>query len=66
VLVTDWLVQDELEAGTLAQLFTDYAIEPQGTPITALYPSRSHLPQKVRVFLDFFAGKAADLLGPPQ
>lgn len=65
VLATDWLVRDELKSGELIQLFSDHAIEPKGTPITALYPSRSHLPQKVRVFLDFFAVKAEALLGPP-
>lgn len=65
VMVTDWLVQDELKDGSLVHLFAEYAIEPQGMPITALYPSRSHLPQKVRVFLDFFAGKAAAILGSP-
>jgi len=64
VMVTDWSVQDELTNGSLVHLFADYAIEPQGMPITALYPSRSHLPQKVRVFLDFFAVKAGALLGP--
>jgi len=65
VLVTDWLVTEELKDGSLIQLFADYQIEPQGTPVTALYPTRSHLPQKVRVFLDFFAGKAQALLDPP-
>lgn len=64
-MVTDWLVQDELKDGTLLRLFADYAIEPQGTPITALYPSRMHLPGKTRAFLDFFADKAAALLRPP-
>ena len=65
-MVTDWLVQDELKDGTLLRLFADYAIEPQGTPVTALYPSRTHLPGKTRAFLDFFADKAAALLRPPQ
>lgn len=63
VLVTDWLVREELESGALVQLFSEYAIEPVGTPITALYPSRTHLPQKVRVFLDFLAEKAELVLG---
>ena len=62
VLVTDWLVREELESGALLKLFTDYAIEPVGTPITALYPSRIHLPRKVRVFLDFVAEKAELIL----
>lgn len=61
VLVTDWLVSDELENGSLIRLFESYAIEPEGTPITALYASRIHLPQKVRVFLDFVAEKANEL-----
>ena len=64
-MVTDWLVQDELKDGSLVRLFADYAIEPQGTPVTALYPSRSHLPGKTRAFLDFCAEKAQALLGPP-
>jgi len=64
VLVTDWLVQDALESGALVRLFDDYAIEPLGTPVTALYPTRVHLPQKVRVFLDFVAEKADAVLGP--
>lgn len=63
VLVTDWLVREELESGELVQLFKDYAIEPVGTPITALYPTRAHLPRKVRAFLDFLAEKAAIVLG---
>jgi len=63
VLVTDWLVKDELEDGSLVRLFADYAIEPQGMPITALYPSRVHLPLKVRAFLDFVAAKADALYG---
>tara|TARA_R110002096_G_scaffold16991_19_gene58507 strand:+ start:10882 stop:11784 length:903 start_codon:yes stop_codon:yes gene_type:complete len=63
VLVTDWLVREELESGALVQLFADYAIEPVGTPISALYPTRTHLPRKVRVFLDFLAEKAALVLG---
>lgn len=63
VLVTDWLVREELESGALVQLFADYAIEPIGTPITALYPTRTHLPRKVRAFLDFVAEKAELVLG---
>ncbi len=65
-MVTDWLVQDELKDGTLIRLFADYAIEPRGTPVTALYPSRTHLPSKTRAFLDFFAEKAVALLRPPE
>jgi DNA-binding transcriptional LysR family regulator len=64
VMVADWMVSEELKDGSLVRLFPNYTIEPRGTPITALYPSRSHLPQKVRVFLDFFAAKAKGLPAP--
>ena len=64
VMVADWLVSEELKDGSLVRLFPNYTIEPRGTPITALYPSRSHLPQKARVFLDFFAAKAEGLPAP--
>ncbi len=63
VLVTDWLVSDEIASGELVHLFADFAIEPVGTPIVALYPSRTHLPAKVRVFVDFLAEKARLVLG---
>ena len=65
-MVTDWLIRDELKDGSLIRLFADYATEPQGTPIMALYPSRSHLAGKTRELLDFFAEKAVELLGPPM
>jgi DNA-binding transcriptional LysR family regulator len=63
VLVTDWLVREELEAGALVPLFADYALEPVATPITALCPTRTQLPRKVRAFLDFVAEKAELILG---
>ncbi len=53
LLVADWFVHDALAAGELVRILPDYQVEPRGTPITALYPSRSYLPLKVRVFVDF-------------
>ncbi|MEQ8662799.1 MAG: LysR family transcriptional regulator [Gammaproteobacteria bacterium] len=53
LLVTDWLVHAALAAGELVRILPDYQVEPRGTPITALYPSRSYLPLKARVFVDF-------------
>ncbi len=63
VMVADWLPQEELRTGALVPILPDYQIEPRGTPITALYPSRVYLPQKARVFIDFFAEKCASLFG---
>ena len=53
LLVADWFVHDALAAGELVRILPDYQVEPRGTPITALYPSRTYLPLKVRVFVDF-------------
>lgn len=63
VMVADWLPQEELRTGALVQILPDYQIEPRGTPITALYPSRVYLPQKARVFIDFVGEKCTNLFG---
>ncbi|MDP3670468.1 MAG: LysR family transcriptional regulator [Telluria sp.] len=46
-----FLIGDELRAGRLVELLTDYRSEELG--IYAVYPSRKHLSAKVRVFVDF-------------
>lgn len=46
-----WLVQDEITKGALIQLLSDHKFPRQG--IYALYPNTRHLPEKVRMFIDF-------------
>ncbi len=46
-----FIVGPEVRAGRLVPLLQDF--EPQATPIYAVYPSRKHLPAKVRLFVDF-------------
>jgi DNA-binding transcriptional LysR family regulator len=51
-----WIVGRELHEGTLVDLFPDYdaTAASLGAPAAwLLYPSRSYLPLKVRVFIDF-------------
>jgi len=48
---TWWLFRKDLERGSLQSVLTDYTIE--GAPISVLYAANRHLPQKVRVFIDF-------------
>ncbi|MGG5823922.1 LysR family transcriptional regulator [Falsiroseomonas sp. HW251] len=48
---THWLFRKDLEAGRLVPILESFAAE--GAPITVLYVGKRHLPQKVRVFLDF-------------
>ena len=54
-LLADWLVRRDLEAGRLVDLFPghDATATEFDTGAWALYPSRSYLPHKVRVTLDF-------------
>jgi DNA-binding transcriptional LysR family regulator len=52
-----WLLSESLRTGKLLPLLEKFIIEPSGTPINAVYPSRSFLPRKVRAFIDFLAEK---------
>lgn len=58
-LLADWLVGRHLAEGRLVDLFPDYecAATNFDTGAWALYPSRSYLPQKVRVTIDFLRQK---------
>lgn len=60
-LLPDWLVQRDLSNGALIQLLPDYAVAAAGfdTAAWALYPSRSYLPQKTRVMIDFLRATLA-------
>jgi len=54
-LLADWVVNEDLERGNLVDLFPGHRVAATefGSAIWALYPSRSYLPLKVRVFLDY-------------
>ncbi len=45
-----WDVWEDVRAGRLVRLLKEY--RPPSYPIQAVYPSRRHLPQKVRLFID--------------
>lgn len=51
VLQPDFLVADDLAAGTLVRVLPDYEVPTIG--IFAVYTSRSHLAPKVRSFIDY-------------
>lgn len=48
----------ELASGQLCELLTDYRTEESAA--YALYPSRRHLPQRVRLLIDFLAERLGD------
>lgn len=52
--VIDLGVEAHLSAGTLEPILTDWPDET--FPLYVYYPSRAHVPAKVRVFIDFVAG----------
>lgn len=58
-LRSTWDVGSELKSGQLLPVLPTYR-GGQRVAIYAVYPSRRHLPQKTRVFIDFLA----ELYGP--
>ncbi len=50
-----FLVHDDLESGRLVRVLPDYDVTSLG--LWAVYPSRLHLPAKVRVFIDYLDEK---------
>ena len=66
IMVADWSARADVCNGTLVQILAEYRVEPRGTPINVLYESRSYVPLKVRVFIDFYAEKALEQFGPIQ
>jgi len=60
-LLPDWLVRDALDSGELLRLFEDYNVSATDfdSAVWMLYPSRSYLPLKTRVFIDFLAQRFA-------
>ena len=54
-LLADWLVDEDLAAGRLIDLFPEFQVTATTfeTAVWLLYPSRSFLPLKVRAMIDF-------------
>ncbi len=55
VLLANWLIDEDIAQGKLVDLFPDYRVTATefDTAVWLLYPSRAHLPNKVRVMIDF-------------
>jgi len=60
-LLADWLVGRDIADGTLVDLYPAFDVTATrfDAGIWALYPSRSYLPQRVRVMLDFLRERLA-------
>lgn len=64
-LLANWLIDDDLAQGRLVDPFPEYHVTATNfeTAVWLLYPSRSYLPNKVRVMIDFLKqnlGRASD------
>ncbi len=57
-IMPTFICHQELAAGRLQRLLPDYHAEENAA--YALYPSRRHLPRRVRVFIDFLAERLGD------
>ncbi len=56
-LLADWLVADDLAHGRLVPLFPDWQVSATGfeSGAWALYPSRTYMPTRLRVMLDYLS-----------
>lgn len=61
VLAPDFIVKEDLQAGRLVPLLTEFAAGE--TPVHAVYPHSQYLSAKTRTFIDFLAARGAH---PPQ
>ena len=55
VLLSDWLIGDDLKAGRLMDLFPHHVASPTNfqTAISAVYPSRKQVPRKVKLLVEY-------------
>lgn len=55
VLLSDWLIGEDLTDGQLIDLFPSYEVTPSNfqTVISAVYPNRKYTPKKVKAFISF-------------
>lgn len=61
-LLPHWLVDEDLRAGILIDVFPDYHVTATdfSTAAWLVYPSRAYVPLKVRVFIDFLKQSILD------
>jgi DNA-binding transcriptional LysR family regulator len=62
-LLPHWLIEANLQTGTLVNVFPNYAVTATdfNTAAWLVYPSRSHVPLKVRIFIEFLKQSISSL-----
>jgi len=61
IMVPRWVIRDELSQGKLIPLLEDYPLEPDSTPIQAVFAHNRHLAPKVRSFVEFLVERMKTL-----
>jgi DNA-binding transcriptional LysR family regulator len=61
-LLPNWLIDDDLQTGTLVNVFSDYQVTATNFSTAAwlVYPSRAYVPLKVRIFMEFLKKSMAN------
>lgn len=57
ILVPEWLVGEEISNGRLVEVLKNYSPDPAVTPLHAVYAPGPYTAPKVRMFVDFLAGR---------
>jgi len=57
ILVPEWLVGEEISNGRLVEVLKNYSPDPAVTPLYAVYAPGPYTAPKVRMFVDFLAGR---------
>ena len=62
-LLPDWLIGNDFKSGDLVRLFVQYEVMTTNheSSIWLLYPSRTYIPTKTRVFIDYLSAKLSDM-----
>lgn len=57
VTIPKWIIRDQVKNKELVPILSEYKMVPESTPINAIYPNKTYLAPKVRVFIDFLCEK---------
>ncbi len=57
ILVPEWLAGPDVSAGRLIEVLSDYQVDPDASPLYAVYAPGPYTPPKVRAFIDFLNGR---------
>lgn len=66
-MLADWMISYDFLDGRLIDLAPDYEVTPRNpeTTVWLLYPSRTYLPAKVRIMIDFLKSRLGRGNGRP-